>query len=128
MTVDATQPYDDANIFAKLVRGEIPSRRVYEDEHSIVFHDIAPWAPVHLLAVPKGRYVSWDDFSESASAEEIVSLTRAIGQAAREAGLVERGYRLIANTGRDSHAEVPHLHVHILAGRALGPMLAQRDG
>ncbi|MBB3347065.1 MULTISPECIES: HIT domain-containing protein [unclassified Sphingomonas] len=128
MTVDATQPYDDANIFAKLVRGEIPSRRVYEDEHSIVFHDIAPWAPVHLLAVPKGRYVSWDDFSESASAEEIVSLTRAIGQAAREAGLVERGYRLIANTGLDSHAEVPHLHVHILAGRALGPMLAQRDG
>ncbi|MBW6530163.1 HIT domain-containing protein [Sphingomonas sp. RRHST34] len=128
MTVDATQPYDDANIFAKLVRGEIPSRRVYEDEHSIVFHDIAPWAPVHLLAVPKGRYVSWDDFSASASAEEIVSLTRAIGQAARDAGLVERGYRLIANTGLDSHAEVPHLHVHILAGRALGPMLAQRDG
>ncbi|MBY9063730.1 HIT domain-containing protein [Sphingomonas yunnanensis] len=128
MTVDATEPYDDANIFAKLVRGEIPSRRVYEDEHSIVFHDIAPWAPVHLLAVPKGHYVSWDDFSASASADEIVSLTRAIGQAAREAGLVGRGYRLIANTGLDSHAEVPHLHVHILAGRALGPMLAQRDG
>jgi histidine triad (HIT) family protein len=128
MTVDATQPYDDANIFAKLVRGEIPSRRVYEDEHSIVFHDIAPWAPVHLLAVPKGRYVSWDDFSVSASVDEIVSLTRAIGEAAREAGLVERGYRLIANTGLDSHAEVPHLHVHILAGRALGPMLVQQDG
>jgi histidine triad (HIT) family protein len=127
MTVDATQPYDDANIFAKLVRGEIPARRVYEDDHSIVFHDIAPWAPVHLLAVPKGRYVSWDDFSANATAEEIVSFTRAIGQAARDAGLVERGYRLIANTGLDSHAEVPHLHVHILAGRALGPMLAQRD-
>lgn len=128
MPVEALGDYDDSNIFARILRDEIPSRRVYEDEHSIVFHDIAPWAPVHLLAVPKGRYVSWDDFSASASADEIVSLTRAIGQAARDAGLVERGYRLIANTGLDSHAEVPHLHVHILAGRALGPMLAQRDG
>ena len=128
MSVDATQPYDDGNIFAKLLRGEIPSRRVYEDDHSVVFHDIAPWAPTHLLAVPRGSYVSWDDFSARASDAEIASLTRAIGTAAREAGLVESGYRLIANTGLDSHQEVPHLHVHIMGGRALGPMLVQNDG
>jgi diadenosine tetraphosphate (Ap4A) HIT family hydrolase len=128
MSVDATQPYDDGNIFAKLLRGEIPSRRVYEDAHSIVFHDIAPWAPYHLLAIPRGSYVSWDDFSARASDAEIASLTRAIGVAAREAGLVETGYRLIANTGLDSHQEVPHLHVHIMGGRALGPMLVRNDG
>jgi diadenosine tetraphosphate (Ap4A) HIT family hydrolase len=125
MSVDATQPYDDGNIFAKLLRGEIPSRRVYEDEYSIVFHDIAPWAPTHLLAIPRGSYVSWDDFSARAGDAEIASLTRAIGVAAREAGLVESGYRLIANTGLDSHQEVPHLHVHIFAGKPLGPMLAR---
>jgi diadenosine tetraphosphate (Ap4A) HIT family hydrolase len=127
MTVDATHPYDDANIFARLIRGEIPSTRVFEDDHTIVFNDIAPWAPVHLLAIPKGRYVSWDDFSANASEAELVSFTRAIGRAARDAGLVAPGYRLIANTGLDSHAEVPHLHVHILAGRQLGPMLVTND-
>ncbi|WP_288457520.1 HIT domain-containing protein [uncultured Sphingomonas sp.] len=128
MSVDATQPYDDGNIFARLLRGEIPSRRVYEDEHVVVFHDIAPWAPTHLLAVPRGRYVSWDDFSANASDAEIAALTRAIGKVARDAGLVETGYRLIANAGRDSHQEVPHLHVHIMAGRPLGPMLVENDG
>ena len=127
MSVDATQPYDDQNIFARLLRGEIPSKRVYEDAHTIVFHDIAPWAPAHLLAIPRGRYVSWDDFSANASDAEIVSFTRAVGQAARDAGLVEPGYRLIANTGTDSHQEVPHLHVHIIAGRPLGPMLVEND-
>ncbi len=127
MSVDATLPYDDQNIFARLLRGEIPSKRVYEDEHTIVFHDIAPWAPTHLLAIPRGRYVSWDDFSANASDAEIVSFTRAVGHAARAAGLVEPGYRLIANTGTDSHQEVPHLHVHIIAGRPLGPMLVEND-
>ena len=128
MSVDATQPYDDGNIFARLLRGEIPSRRVYEDEHVVVFHDIAPWAPTHLLAVPRGRYVSWDDFSANASDAEIAAFTRAIGKVARNAGLVDTGYRLIANAGRDSHQEVPHLHVHIMAGRPLGPMLVENDG
>ncbi|MEH3038118.1 MAG: HIT domain-containing protein [Sphingomonas adhaesiva] len=127
MSVDATSPYDDGNIFARLLRGEIPSKRVYEDDHTVVFHDIAPWAPIHLLAIPRGRYVSWDDFSARASDAEIVSFTRAVGQAAREAGLVEPGYRLIANTGTNSHQEVPHLHVHIIAGRPLGPMLVEND-
>lgn len=127
MSVDATQPYDDNNIFARLLRDEIPSTRVYEDDYAVVFRDIAPWAPTHLLAVPRGAYVSWDDFSARASDAEIAGLTRAIGKVARDAGLVAGGYRLIANIGQDSHAEVPHLHVHILAGRALGPMLVEND-
>ncbi|SEK99413.1 Diadenosine tetraphosphate (Ap4A) hydrolase [Sphingomonas palmae] len=127
MTVDATQPYDDNNIFARLLRDEIPSTRVYEDDYAVVFRDIAPWAPTHLLAIPRGAYVSWDDFSERASDAEIAGFTRAIGRVARDAGLVAGGYRLIANIGGDAHAEVPHLHVHILAGRALGPMLVSND-
>ncbi len=127
MTVDATQPYDDNNIFARLLRDEIPSTRVYEDDYAVVFRDIAPWAPTHLLAIPRGAYVSWDDFSERASDAEIAGFTRAIGRVARDAGLVAGGYRLIANIGGDAHAEVPHLHVHILAGRALGPMLVAND-
>ncbi|MES2755326.1 MAG: histidine triad nucleotide-binding protein [Pseudomonadota bacterium] len=127
MPVDATQPYDDQNIFAKILRGEIPSQPVFEDEHTLAFDDIAPWAPTHILVIPKGAYVSWDDFSARASEAEIASFVRAIGRIAREAGLVAPGYRLLANTGFDAHAEVPHLHVHILAGRKLGPMLASRE-
>jgi histidine triad (HIT) family protein len=128
MPIDATLPYDDQNIFARILRGEIPSKRVYEDEHALAFHDIAPWAPTHVLVIPKGAYVSWDDFSARASDAEIAGFVRAVGLIAREAGLVEPGYRLIANIGQDSHAEVPHLHVHILAGRKLGPMLVRNDG
>ncbi len=127
MSVDATQPYDDQNIFAKILRGEIPSKTVFEDDYTLAFHDIAPWAPTHILVIPKGAYVSWDDFSERASDAEITSFIRTTGKIARDAGLVEPGYRLLANTGPDSHAEVPHLHVHILAGRPLGPMLAEND-
>ena len=123
MPVDATQSYDDDNIFAKILRDEIPSKRVYEDEWALAFHDINPQAPTHLLVIPKGRYVSWDDFSAKASPEEIAGFIRAVGHVAREAGLVEPGYRLLANTGPDSLQEVPHLHVHIMAGRVLGPML-----
>lgn len=127
MSVDATQPYDHQNIFAKILRGEIPATPVYEDEHALAFPDIAPWSPTHILVIPKGAYVSWDDFSARASDAEIAGFVRAVGKVAREAGLVEPGYRLLANTGPDSHAEVPHLHVHILAGRPLGPMLASND-
>lgn len=125
MAVDATLPYDDTNVFAKILRGEIPSKRVYEDDHALAFHDIAPWAPTHILVIPKGTYVSWDDFSARASAEEIAGFVRAVGHVARQQGLVEPGYRILANTGPDSHAEVPHLHVHILAGKPLGPMLVR---
>ena len=125
MAVDATLPYDDTNIFAKILRDEIPSKRVYEDDHALAFHDIAPWAPTHILVIPKGAYVSWDDFSARATSEEIAGFVRAVGHVAREQGLVEPGYRILANTGPDSHAEVPHLHVHILAGKPLGPMLVR---
>ena len=117
--------YDMNNIFAKIIRGEIPSDKVYEDEHVLAFHDIAPQAPVHVLVIPKGAYVSWDDFSAKAPDVEIAGFVRAVGHVARDAGLVAPGYRLLANTGLDAHQEVPHLHVHIFAGRALGPMLAR---
>ena len=125
MPIDATQPYDDQNIFARILRGEIPNRTVYEDEWALAFDDINPQAPVHVLVIPKGAYVSWDDFSANAPAEEIVGFIRAVGHVAREAGLTQPGYRLLANTGLNAHQEVPHLHVHLFAGRPLGPMLAR---
>jgi histidine triad (HIT) family protein len=125
MPIDATQAYDDNNIFARIIRGEIPSNKVYEDEQVLAFHDINPLAPTHILVIPKGPYVSWDDFSERASDSEIAAFVRAVGKIARKAGAVESGYRLLANTGLNSGQEVPHLHVHIFAGRPLGPMLAR---
>jgi diadenosine tetraphosphate (Ap4A) HIT family hydrolase len=125
MPIDATQAYDDQNIFAKILRGEIPAARLYEDDYAIAFPDIAPQAPTHILVIPKGAYVSWDDFSARASDAEIAGFVRAVGTVARDAGLVAPGYRLLANAGLDSHQEVPHLHVHIFAGRPLGPMLAR---
>ena len=124
MPIDATQAYDDQNIFAKILRDEIPSRRVYEDAYAIAFHDIAPVAPTHLLVIPRGAYVSWDDFAARASDAEIAGFVRAVGNVARDAGLVVPGYRLLANTGPHGGQEVPHLHVHLFAGRPLGPMLA----
>ncbi len=118
--------YDPENIFAKILRGEIPCNKVFEDDHALAFRDIAPQAPVHVLVIPKGAYVSMDDFSENASDAEIAGFIRAVGQVARELGLVEPGYRLLANHGPDSHQEVPHLHVHIFAGQPLGPMLTTK--
>jgi histidine triad (HIT) family protein len=125
MPIDATLPYDDANIFARVLRGEIPSRKVYEDAHALAFHDINPQAPVHILVIPKGAYVSWDDFSARATDAEIAGFVRAVGHVAREQGLVAPGYRLLANAGMNSGQEVPHLHVHLFGGRPLGPMLAR---
>ncbi|WP_373475467.1 histidine triad nucleotide-binding protein [Sphingorhabdus sp.] len=125
MPIDATQSYDDQNIFAKILRGEIPNRTVYEDEWALAFHDINPQAPEHVLVIPKGAYVCWDDFSAKASDTEIAGFTRAVGHVARELGLVGPGYRLLANTGLDAHQEVPHLHVHIFGGKPLGPMLVR---
>ena len=125
MPIDATLPYDDQNIFAKILRDEIPSKRVYEDEWAIAFHDINPQAPTHILVIPRGAYVSWDDFSARAPDAEIAGFVRAVGTVAREAGLVAPGYRLLANTGLHSGQEVPHLHVHLFAGQSLGPMLAR---
>src|SRR5579884_2567809 len=125
MPIDATKAYDDSNIFARILRGEIPSKKVFEDEHVLAFHDINPLAPTHILVIPKGPYVSWDDFSARASDVEIAAFVRAVGKIARDAGLVADGYRLLSNTGNNSGQEVPHLHVHIFAGRPLGPMLAR---
>lgn len=125
MPIDATLPYDDSNIFARILRGEIPCTRVYEDEHALAFHDINAQAPVHILVIPKGAYVSWDDFSARASDSEIAGFVRAVGHVAREQGLVAPGYRLLANAGTNGGQEVPHLHVHIFGGRGLGPMLAR---
>lgn len=127
MTVETGDAYDDGNIFARILRGEIPATKVFEDDHTLAFRDIAPWAPTHVLVIPKGRYVTWQDFAETGSAAEIVSLVRATARIARAAGVADPGYRLLANIGRDAHGEVPHLHVHILAGRPLGPMLASRE-
>jgi len=125
MPIDATQPYDDQNIFARILRGEIPCQKVFEDDAALAFHDINPQAPVHILVIPKGPYVSWDDFSARASESEIAGFVRAVGQVARDNDLVAPGYRLLANIGTDGHQEVPHLHVHLFGGRALGPMLAR---
>ena len=125
MPIDATQPYDRNNIFARILRGEIPCKTVFEDEWALAFHDIAPQAPVHILVIPKGEWVSWDDFSARAAMEEISGFVRAVGQVARENGLVDPGYRLLANLGGHGGQEVPHLHVHLFGGRPLGPMIAR---
>ena len=117
--------YDDNNIFAKILRGEIPCTKVYEDEHALAFNDINPQAPIHVLVIPKGKYVSMDDFSEHASAEEIAGFFRAVGAVARQLKLDAPGYRILANHGVNAHQEVPHFHIHIFGGRKLGPMLKQ---
>ncbi len=125
MPIDPTQPYDESNIFARILRGELPCNKVYEDDHVLAFNDIRPLASTHVLVIPKGPYVSWDDFSERASDEEIGAFVRAVGRIARDHGLVAAGYRLLANVGLNGGQEVPHLHVHIFGGQPLGPMLSR---
>ncbi len=125
MPIDATQSYDDKNIFAKILAGDIPSTKVYEDEWAYAFEDINPQAEIHTLVIPKGKYVSWDDFSQRAGVEEIAGFVRAVGKVARDKGLVEPGYRLLANVGSHGGQEVAHLHVHIFGGQPLGPMIAR---
>jgi diadenosine tetraphosphate (Ap4A) HIT family hydrolase len=117
--------YDENNIFARVLRGEIPCKRVHETPHALAFHDINPQAPIHVLVIPKGPYRSWADFSATASEAEIAGFVRAVGEVAKLLGLEEPGYRLLANAGVNAHQEVPHLHVHIFGGKALGPMLAR---
>ena len=115
--------YDPNNVFARIVRGELPCRKVYEDEHVLAFHDIRPQAPTHIVLIPKGEYVSVDDFSERASDAELAAFIRTIGHIARQEGVSEGGYRILANHGAAAHQEVPHFHLHIFGGRDLGPML-----
>lgn len=115
--------YDPQNIFARILRGEIPCKKIYETKHVLAFHDIAPQARVHALVIPKGAYVSLADFTAKASAEEIAELMRAVGEVAKILGVTESGYRCLSNCGRDAHQEVPHLHFHIFGGGKLGPMI-----
>jgi len=124
MAVSGLPPYDDSNVFARILRGELPCRKVHEDAHTLAFHDIHPLSPVHVLVIPKGPYVSFADFSARASEAEIAGFFRTVGAITRELGLETKGYRLLANMGPDSNQEVPHFHVHIFAGRPLGRMLS----
>ena len=119
--------YDESNIFARILRGEIPCKKVYEDDYALAFHDIRPLAPVHVLVIPKGPYVSLDDLTAQASPEFVGGFFRAVGETARVLGVVETGYRILANIGRDGHQEVMHFHVHMFAGRPLGPMLKRAE-
>ena len=125
MPIDAKRPYDGSNIFAKILRGELPAKTVLDTEHSLAFHDISPLAPIHVLVIPKGAYVSWDDFTAKASDAEIADFVRAVGEVARITGADTQGYRLLSNIGKRAGQEVPHLHVHVFGGQPLGPMLAR---
>jgi diadenosine tetraphosphate (Ap4A) HIT family hydrolase len=123
MPVSGLPPYDDANIFARILRGEIPCKKVHEDGWALAFHDINPQAPTHVLVIPKGKYCSFADFAADASEAEIAGFIRAVGKVAHDLGLEAPGYRLLANMGSDSGQEVPHFHIHLFAGRPLGRML-----
>jgi len=125
MPIDATQPYDDSNIFARILRGELPAKTVMETEYSLAFHDINPLAPIHVLVIPRGAYVCWDDFAARASDQEIADFTRTIGRVAAQVGADRQGYRLLSNIGKRGGQEVPHLHVHLFGGQPLGPMLGR---
>ncbi len=115
--------YDDNNIFARILRGEIPCKKVFEDDYVLAFDDIAPKAPVHILVIPKGKYIAIDDFGANAGAEEIKGFYAAIAKVVSEKGLSEAGFRVIANAGINGGQEVPHFHMHILGGRKIGPMV-----
>jgi len=123
MPIDPRLPYDDSNIFARILRGELPCDKVYEDDHSLAFRDIRPQAPVHVLVIPKGPYVSWEDFTTKASDAEIGAFMRSVGNVTRQLELDGPGYRLMVNMGGHGHQEVPHLHVHIFGGRQFFHMI-----
>ncbi len=117
--------YDDQNIFAKILRGEIPNDTVYENDHALAFRDLYAQAPTHVLVIPKGAYVSLDHFTREASEAELVGFMRAVGEVCQLEGVSDAGFRAISNAGGHGVQEVPHLHVHILGGRPLGRMLAK---
>jgi histidine triad (HIT) family protein len=123
MPISGLPPYDEQNIFARILRGEIPSRKVYEDQFALAFHDINPQAPVHVLVIPKRPYCSFADFSATADVEEIAGFIRAVGKVAKDLGLEAPGYRLLANMGEHGGQEVAHFHVHLFGGRSLGRMI-----
>ena len=117
--------YDDNNIFAKILRGEIPNNTVYEDDYALAFHDIAPHAPTHILVIPKGKYINIADFGANATADELTGFWRAVSKVAEDNGLTNEGFRSIANTGLNGGQEVPHFHVHLLGGKKIGPMVSK---
>ncbi|MBU8537028.1 histidine triad nucleotide-binding protein [Falsiroseomonas tokyonensis] len=121
--VTGLPPYDSKNIFARILRGEIPAKTVHDDAFALAFHDINPQAPVHVLVIPKGAYVSQADFAANASDAEIAGFWRAVGSVAKALGLEANGYRILSNMGEDAGQEVPHFHVHIFGGRRLGRMV-----
>ena len=125
MPINHKADYEPNNVFARILRGEIPCNKVYEDDFALAFKDIAPQAPQHVLVIPKGAYVSWDDFTAKASAEDIAGFMRAVGEVTRQLGLTGEGYRLMVNMGHNGGQEVPHLHVHIFGGRELGRMISR---
>jgi len=120
--------YDTNNIFAKIISGDLPCDKIYEDEHVIAFHDINPKAPIHALVLPKGQYISFDDFSAKGSTDEISAFFRTVGKIARDLGVDKDGYRLIANHKTSAGQEVDHFHIHIIGGRPLGPMIMPASG
>lgn len=115
--------YDENNIFAKMLRGEISVNKIYEDDFAIAFNDINPQAPVHILVIPKGKYQDFSDFAENASDEDIAGYFRAVAKVAKDKNLKDEGYRLLMNIGKNAGQEVPHLHTHMFAGRKMGKML-----
>ena len=125
MPVTGKEPYDDNNIFARILRGEIPCNKVYEDDYALAFHDIRPQMPTHVQIIPKGKYISFADFGATASPEEVTGFIRAVALVAKQVGVEETGYRAMTNMGPDSLQEVPHFHVHILGGRRMGLMLVE---
>jgi diadenosine tetraphosphate (Ap4A) HIT family hydrolase len=127
MSVTGLPPYDDRNIFARILRGEIPCQRVHEDEHALAFHDIHPQAPVHVLVIPKGAWVSVADFSANAPEAAVAGFWRAVAKVAKELGLEAGGYRVLTNMGADGGQEVPHFHVHIFGGRRIGRMVPRAE-
>ncbi len=122
-TKERCMSYDRNNIFAKILRGDIPCKKVFENDYALAFWDINPQAPTHVLVIPKGAYISFDDFSMNADAEQIAGFIKAAGHVARELGVTQDGFRLISNCGVNGGQEVPHFHIHILAGRRLGKMV-----
>lgn len=128
MPVSGLPPYDDGNIFARILRGELPAKTIHEDEWAVAFHDIAPQAPIHVLVIPRGRYVSLADFAGKASEGEIAGFWRAVAKVARDLGLEQPGYRILSNMGENAGQEVPHFHVHLFGGRPLGRMLSPAEG
>jgi diadenosine tetraphosphate (Ap4A) HIT family hydrolase len=120
--------YDTNNVFAKILRGDLPCKKVYENDHALAFHDINPLMPVHVLVIPKGEYVTLDEFTGKAAPEALAGFMHAVGETARLVGVTEDGYRIVANNGTNANQEVPHFHIHIFGGRQIrGRMIRSED-